>query len=316
MAEVGKIAFGPIPPPNPEPSLLVDKFRVFVDDMFMRDTCVHSHFDFLFQEFFPRLWFARLRMSFKKLQLFMSELSALGQGFRLGGEVRILPERVDKIIRWPASCTKTRLRGFLGAIQICRRFIKNVTEITRPLPRLSGTLIEWRWGLVEETSFRILRNKCATAVSMFGISWDQAVHYYFDASNFVGGFCRTQIQQNIERPIIFDSISFNQTQRKYGTIKKALLAIVHFSEKYKHYPTSDHQATFFTDHLPIVSFLNMDRHEGIYTRWAIKLPELNFHFAHIEGKRNVVADALSRTIFSGDDLRMDKELFQVVKKQD
>lgn len=87
----------------------------------------------------------------------------------------------------------------------------------------------------------------------------------------------------------------------FRSVKQSLHAIVHFSVKYHHHFTTAHTAIFFTDHKPLVTFINSDRHVGIYARWAAKLQERNFRFEHIVGRRNVIANGLSRTMFPGED---------------
>lgn len=316
MAELGKIAFGVIPEPDPEPTLLGREFDIYVDDMFWGHETFAEAFTFIFDHFLPRLMWAILRMSFKKLELFMTTIFGIGMSFSVGGAIAIKPDRVAKIMSWPPPFTKSDVRSFMGAIQICRRWIRNFTELARPLTRLQGSTSEWRWGLVEETAFRLLKNKCATVVEMFGVDESLPVRAYFNASDFAGGFAITQIVNGVERPIIYDSASLNPAQRKYGTYKRELYAIVRFSEKYRHHFTTAHTATFFTDHKPLVTFINSDRHDGIYARWAVKLQELNFCFEHIVGKRNVIADGLSRTIFPGNDPEVDPSLGTVVLDRD
>lgn len=316
MAELGKIVFGAIPEPNPEPSLIGKEFDIYVDDMFWGQETFERAFEFVFHHFMPRLAWGMLRMSFKKLQLFMTSIIGIGIVFGVGGALSIRPDRVSKIMKWPTPACKTDVRSFLGAVQICRRWIKNFTEIARPLTRLQGALSEWRWGLVEEASLRLLRNKCATVVSMFGVDENAPVRAYFDASDFAGGFALTQVVGGVERPIIYDSVALSAPQRKYGTYKRELFAIVHFSDKYRHHFTTRHPAVFFTDHKPLVTFLNSDRHDGIYARWAVKLQELNFRFEHIPGKRNIIADGLSRTLFLGEDPEVDQGLGKLIEQKD
>lgn len=120
---------------------------------------------------------------------------------------------------------------------------------------------------MEEVAFRILKNKCASVTSMFGVDESLPVHAYFDASQFAGGFAMMHIVKGVERPIIYDSFSCTTTQRNYDTYKRELLTIVTFAEKHKHHFTTRHPTTFYTDHLPLISFINSDRHEGIYARW-------------------------------------------------
>lgn len=128
----------------------------------------------------------------------------------------------------------------MEAIPICMRWIKNLSELSPPLTRLQRTLVEWKWGLITEVSFRILENKYANITSMFSINEDLPVQAYFDASPFARGFDIMYRVKGIERPIVYDSSSCTTTQRKYGTYKSELFMIVTFAEKYKHHFTTCH----------------------------------------------------------------------------
>ncbi|KAI0994667.1 hypothetical protein K3495_g13514 [Podosphaera aphanis] len=53
----------------------------------------------------------------------------------------------------------------------------------------------------------------------------------------------------------------------------------------------------WTDHQPIARFLDSIHHEGIYARWCSQLRSLNIEIKYIQGVRNVVAGAISRSLF-------------------
>ena len=98
-------------------------------------------------------------------------------------------------------------------------------------------------------------------------------------------------------PILFDSFVFSSTQYNYRTYKKELCVIVKFCHKYRHYFFSKEASIIFTDHKPLTYFLDSSQLEGIYARWASELSALYVSIQWIAGRRNKVADALSRTIF-------------------
>lgn len=315
MTELAYRAFGPIPAPNPEPSLLHSSepaipppLTFYMDDFFGGFRDFEDLFSFLKNHFFPRVEWARLLLSFRKLRLFATSIKALGVVHRIGGHVHILEERIDRIARWPVPSDPTEVRAFLGTVGIIRRWVKNFAEIARPLSRLTGK-VAWRWTQSEQLSFEILRIKCATRTSMHGIDLEREVHIYTDASGFAAGCAMTQFQparevdagdsmKDLEVPLLYDSFTFGPTQRKYPTYKRELCAIVTFCKKYDYVckhpfkPTTVH-----TDHKPLTHFLGSDLHEGIYGNWADQLRRLNIFIQYIPGPRNKVADGLSRTLF-------------------
>ena len=85
MTELSYRAFGPIPAPPPEPSLfhspdptIPPPLVFYMDDFFGSFQDFEDLFAFLRDHFFPRVEWARLLLSFKKLQLFASSIKALG----------------------------------------------------------------------------------------------------------------------------------------------------------------------------------------------------------------------------------------------
>ena len=64
---------------------------------------------------------------------------------------------------------------------------------------------------------------------------------------------------------------------------------------------STERSVILTDHKPLTYFLESSVLDGIYARWASELRCLGIDIEWIPGKRNEVADALSRTIFPDPD---------------
>lgn len=126
MIELAYRAFGPLLPPFREPSLLhlsdssYQPILVFyMDDFFGGFGSFQELYDFLREHFLPRVEWARVRLSFKKLKLFEDTIRALGVTHKIGGLVHILEERVEKIARWPTPTDLSGVRGFLCAVGIC-----------------------------------------------------------------------------------------------------------------------------------------------------------------------------------------------------
>ena len=89
--------FGPIPALKPEPSLLHSSepaipppLTFYMDDFFGGFKDFQDQFAFLRDHFFPRIEWARLLLSFRKLRLFAMAIKALGVTHRIGGQVDII----------------------------------------------------------------------------------------------------------------------------------------------------------------------------------------------------------------------------------
>ena len=270
MNELMNIAFGPIPAPQPEPSLfnLTDPppLKFYLDDIFGGFASPEAAVEYLEQHLLPRLDWARVKISFKKLRLLQTEIIALGVEHLTQGRLRIRSARIDKILSWPKPSNQKEVRSFVGMLGITRRWVRNFAEIARPLQRLCGK-VEFKWGPSEQLSFELLKQMCAANALMHGIEWDREVHLYSDASGFAGGLAVTQEHEQGEVPILYDSYAFSKTERSYGTYKRELCVIMHFCKKYS-YMLQDpcRPAVIHTDHKPLVHFLESEYNDGIYAR--------------------------------------------------
>ena len=76
-------------------------------------------------------------------------------------------------------------------------------------------------------------------------------------------------------------------------IEKELMAVIHALTSWKHYLLG---ADFVvqTDHQTLRYFLTQAKLSEKHMRWANFLSMFHFQIVHVEGKKNVVADALSR----------------------
>ncbi|KAG7007159.1 hypothetical protein G7Y79_00011g030570 [Physcia stellaris] len=287
FTELMNILLGAIPPPNPEPSLLHNadgsdpNAGFYIDDIFGGFETWQQLYDFLVQQFFPRLG------------------------------------SIDKIRNWPVPQDKTGVRGFMGVVNVTRKWISNFNEIARPLQRQQSKTVEWKWTESEELAFLTLKKLATNVMNMFGHDPNLPVEAFTDASKWGTGIYIRQLQNGEMRPILFDSYNFTPTQRSYDTYKKELFAIVHFTGKHEHYFNAKDTSIIHTDHKPLVGFMNAKEHEDIYARWANKLRMHNIKLKYIEGEKNVVADSLSRVIYNAEDCEPDqlvKDLYQEAVK--
>ena len=114
-----------------------------------------------------------------------------------GGKVKIVQDRIAKIVKFPAPRNASKVKSFLGTVSMTRRWVPNFAEIARPLSRLTGK-VEWRWGDCEKS------------------------HFYVHASRVAAGLAITQFQEFIEVPIIYDSLPLNRGQWRYPTYKREI----------------------------------------------------------------------------------------------
>ena len=99
------------------------------------------------------------------------------------------------------------------------------------------------------------------------------------------------------RPIAFASKTLSVSQRKYPAYRLEFLALKwSVCEKFSHW-LKGHSFTIWTYNNPLTYLLTKPKLDACELRWVSKLASYSFDPKHLPGKRNVVADALSRDVF-------------------
>ena len=93
--------------------------------------------------------------------------------------------------------------------------------------------------------------------------------------------------------VAYESRILRGPDKTIQVYEKELLAVIHALQSWKHYLLG---ADFVvqTDHQTLRYFLTQTKLSEKHMRWANFLSMFHFQIVHVEGKKNVVADALSR----------------------
>lgn len=238
----------------------------YANDIFDEHDFFENQFCFLRYHFLLRIEWSDLQLFFKKFQVIMNRVVSLKITHDIRESVRILQDRMTKIIKWSISQNQTDVRVFLDTIEITRRWVWNFTKIIKSLSRLTEK-VSFRWDEVENLSFTLLKTLCFTQAIVYEIDWSLSVHFCTDVSKFDVDLTLTQFQREsrIERVLLYDAFFLFSTKQKYSTYKKELLTMIRFAMKYFFYL---HNSSVFEvlhiDHRSLVFFLKSDNHESVY----------------------------------------------------
>ncbi|MCO5614617.1 hypothetical protein L7F22_068901 [Adiantum nelumboides] len=95
------------------------------------------------------------------------------------------------------------------------------------------------------------------------------------------------------RVIAYESRMFSKSEMTAQIFEKELLAVIHALTQWRHYLLGA-DFTVFTDHQSLRYFLSQKQLSEKQMRWANILSQFHFQIVHVQGQKNVVADALSR----------------------
>ena len=100
------------------------------------------------------------------------------------------------------------------------------------------------------------------------------------------------LMQN-NHPIVFESRKLKDYECHYSIYDKEMLAIIHALTKFRQYLVGA-KFKVKTDHNSLEYFLEQKELNKRQQKWVSKIQAYDFEIDYVKGKRNVVADALSR----------------------
>lgn len=275
---------------------------------------------------FQRLRFHNLKLSPKKCHLMQSSVKFLGHIID-GHDISVDPSKVEVIanlckadLMEEDGCTPSvrRIKYVLGMILYYQHFIPNCSAVTKPLFSLTAgqksgakSRADVKAGVYRKLKPSDWTPECDSALSKLKKSLLHSVilaHPDFslplilsiDASLDGLGAVLSQVPDGEEKaqPIAFASKSLSNSQRRYPAHKLEFLALKwSVCEKYSHW-LKGHTFTVWTDNNPLTYILSKAKLDACEQRWVSKLAAYTFDLRHIAGRKNTVADALSRDPFA------------------
>lgn len=114
-----------------------------------------------------------------------------------------------------------------------------------------------------------------------------------DASNFGIGVVLSQVQDGEEKVIAYASKTLSNSQSRYCTTYKELLAVVTFIKHFRHYLWG-RNFMVRTDHVSLLWLKNFKDPEGMLAKWLATFDTYDITFQHRRGNLHANADGLSR----------------------
>ena len=277
---------------------------IYIDDIIIFSSTVEEHHENL------RIVLERMRefnivAKPKKCELMREEVSYLGH--RIGhGKLSPLKTNVDKIVDMPVPKTIKEVRSFVCLAGYYRRFVRNFAKIARPLTDLQKKEEflrlkkirpgEWALPKPARKAVQKLKRRISSNPVMALPNFDKPFEMKTDASNYaIGGVLYQKDGEGHEHPIWYASRVLSKEEMRYSTTEREMLGVYHWIRYWKAYLWGQ-RFVIYTDHSPLTGIRTSRDITGRLTRMILKLQEFDFELKYIPGKKNGVADALSRTL--------------------
>ena len=248
---------------------------------------------------FDRLQEANLKLKPSKCELFSLKTIYLGHVISAKG-ISCDPAKVEAVKNWTQPATARQVQVFLGTVNYYNRFIRNYSEIARPLFAAGNRKYKrFAWTPDCQVAFEKLRTALISDPVM---AYPRAIGLFVldtDASAFAIGAVLSQRQkeeddaEEVERVIAYSSRTLEGREQRYCTRRRELLAIVHFVKVFKPYLWG-RECLIRTDHASLRYVKTLKEPDDQIARWISKLEETYYVIETRKGKDHANADALSR----------------------
>ena len=271
---------------------------VYLDDILILSESFEEHVS-LVEKVLRTLMVNGIKIKVDKCEFFKQEVTFLGHIISKSG-IKKSPEFINKIVNYPKPSNVTELRQFLGLANFQRKFIDKFSVIARPLTCLTGgpKRKQLIWTPEMEDSFKTIREKLAEDLSLAFPDYREGaepLELYVDASGVGAGACLIQKQEGEYRPIAYSSTAFTETEQKYSTIERELLALRWGVKNFRSFLFGI-KFIIHTDHKPLLYLHNMSRDNPRLMRTLNDLEEYNYTINYVPGTETQAADTMTRIL--------------------
>ncbi|KAD2394066.1 hypothetical protein E3N88_41043 [Mikania micrantha] len=198
------------------------------------------------------------------------------------------PHKIKAIQEWPVPISVKQLRGFLGLVGYYRRFIKGFGGIAKPLTDLLKK-DAFVWSIKAQNAFEDLKVALSSPPVFALPDFNKVFVIETDASAKELG--AVLMQEN--HPLAFISKALSIRQQALSVYEKELLAILLAIKQWRHYLMVKH-FIIKTDQQSLKHLLSQKITTPLQQIWLSKLLGYDYEIQYKMGRKNVVADALSR----------------------
>ena len=275
----------------------------YIDDIIIYSKNFAEHLEHI-EEVCSLLRDANFRLNIEKCEVARTEILFLGHVVTQG-TIKPAPENIRGLEATREPTTAEEAFRFVKAAEYYRKFIPKFSSIAAPLHAYSPTTIQQqqqkgqkksKFELTEDgrTAFHALKRILTTELVLNLPDDSLPFKIQTDASTEGIGAVLLQTTPQGDRPLAYMSKKLTKTQMKWPTIEQECYAIIQSIEKWDKYL---HGQEFIveTDHEPLVSFVSKEQVNKKCERWRLKLAEYRLKVKHIQGKKNNMADYLSRS---------------------
>ena len=237
-------------------------------------------------------------VSGKKMQLCQKEVEVVGQKCSRNGRLPT-ESRAQRVKDWPPPINVSEVRGFLGLCGTVRIWIKDYSQISRPLVILTRKEAEFVWGESQKEAFQKLKDLVSSAPALRPIDYycGRPVILSVDSSIYGIGFVLSQLDEKGRRvPARYGSLPISKVVAGYAQSKLELYGLFRALRQFRIYLIGAPSLIVEVDASSIKGMINNPDSQASQpiNRWIRNILLFDFHLLHVPGARHKAPDALSR----------------------
>lgn len=270
-----------------------DKYSIiFVDDILCMSKSYEEHLTHL-ENIFSKLANANMTINLEKCNLIAKEVKFLGYILSEDG-LKTDPEKIKAIVEYPSPRSQKNLKSFIGMCNYYNKFCERYAEFIAPLLPLTSKKSKWHWDNNNELQLNKIKEQFLNTVLLHHPITNKDYFLNTDASMLaIAGVLYQYDDEDNQRVIMFLSRTLKAAERNYSSFEQECLAVVWSLKKIKNYIIGSH-ITIITDNLALTHLNTCKLLNNRMTKWCLEMQQYNYTIMHCSGKKNIVADILSR----------------------
>lgn len=295
--------FGLCNSPSTFQTMMNDLFRdliaqglmcIYMDDILVYSTDKDTHRRVV-DEVLQRLLDNNLFVKPEKCEFYKSKIEFLSLIIE-NGHVSMDPVKIEGVAKWQIPTKVKEVQSFLGFANFYQRFIKDFSNISKPLNILTRKDQPWKWGPEQQKAFEDLKKRFMEKPILISANPDMDFLLECDASNYATGAVLSQKDTDDKwHPVAYLSKSFNDVERNYDVHDKELLSIIRALDAWRHHLEGcKGTLEILTDHRNLTYFTKSQKLNRRQARWAQFMTRFFFTLTHRPGKLSGKPDHLSR----------------------
>ena len=206
---------------------------VYLDDVIILGQNFANHMQKL-DAVFQHIREAGMKLKPQKCSFLQEKVCYLGHNVSHDG-IATDPAKTEKAKMWPVPKLPGSQR-FLGFANFYRKFIRDFTNIAKPLHRLTKRTSTFKWTHECQEAFDNLRRKLTTALTLAYPDYAKPFILDTDACDTGIGAVLSQLDSGgCERVVAYGSRMLSKAERQYCVTRKELLAVVVFTNHFRPY---------------------------------------------------------------------------------